>query len=128
MQFHSKKVAEAPIITANNDVKCNVNRKRSKAFAWTPKLPMAWAVAKDQVTSQALRDEPALPPKKKEWLQRHDQECGGLYGLLPLVKGLPVALTDHIDRNPDKRLLRGKVGHIHSWILHSSDQVAKQRG
>eukprot|EP00973_Karenia_brevis_P014621 1995651-Karenia_brevis.AAC.1 len=32
-----------------------------------------------------------------------------------------VALTGHIDRSPDKQLLRGKVGTIHSWILHDGE-------
>lgn len=55
-----------------------------------------WCPAKDFV---ALRDEPTLPEKKLEWLQRHDKESGNVYGLLPLIKGLPVALTDHVDPN-----------------------------
>ena len=37
--------------------------------------------------------------------------------MLPLVEGMPFALTDHIDRSPDKQLLRGKIGYLHSWIL-----------
>ena len=54
--------------------------------------------------------------EKFAWLQRRGKECGDLYGVLLLVHGMPVALTDHIDRNPQKQLLRGKIGHIHSWI------------
>ena len=34
---------------------------------------------------------------------------------------MPVALTDHIDRNPAIQLLRGKVGYIHSWVLHGEE-------
>ena len=30
--------------------------------------------------------------------------------------GLPVMLVDHLDRNPEKQLLRGKVGRIHCWV------------
>ena len=36
--------------------------------------------------------------------------------MLPLAVGLPVMLVDHLDRNPSKQLLRGKEGHIHSWV------------
>ena len=55
--------------------------------------------------------------EKKIWLTRHDRDCGSLYGVLPLVKGLPVMLTDHYDRNPKKQLLRGRIGYIKSWTL-----------
>ena len=41
--------------------------------------------------------------------------------MLPLCKGMPVCLTDHLDRNPEKSLLRGKVGEIHSWQWHEQD-------
>ena len=36
--------------------------------------------------------------------------------MLPLAAGLPVMLVDHLDRNPEKQLLRGKIGHVHSWV------------
>ena len=41
---------------------------------------------------------------------------------------MPVALTDHIDRNPDKQLLRGKVGYIHSWVLHKDETSTFDEG
>ena len=42
--------------------------------------------------------------------------------MLPLVKDLPVALTDHLDRSPDKQLLRGRVGYIESWVLDDEEE------
>ena len=36
--------------------------------------------------------------------------------MLPLAVDLPVMLIHLLDRNPDKLLLRGKVGRIHSWV------------
>eukprot|EP00973_Karenia_brevis_P015746 2155788-Karenia_brevis.AAC.1 len=30
---------------------------------------------------------------------------------------MPVALTDHLDRNPEQNLLRCKIGYVESWIL-----------
>ena len=41
---------------------------------------------------------------------------GNLMGMLPLAIGMPVALTEHIDRAEDKQLLRGKRGVVHSWV------------
>ena len=48
--------------------------------------------------------------------------------MLPLVSDMSAALTDHIDRNPEKNLLRGSVGFIHSWILHDAESCAYEDG
>ena len=39
--------------------------------------------------------------------------------MLPLMIGMPVAVTEHINRSYDKRILKGRVGCIHSWVLAS---------
>jgi len=36
-------------------------------------------------------------------------------GMLPLAVGMPVALTEHVDRS-EKQLLRGTRGIVHSWV------------
>jgi len=41
--------------------------------------------------------------------------------MVPLIEGMPVALTDHLDRSPDKQLLRGKIGTIHSWKVDDTE-------
>ena len=85
-------------------------------FAATDNETIIYCAAKDTVTPDALRERPDLPAQKLSWLQRHDRESGDLYGIVTLIRGMPVASTDHIDRSPDKQLLRGKVGRIHSWF------------
>ncbi|CAK0868048.1 unnamed protein product [Prorocentrum cordatum] len=72
-------------------------------------------------TLQALRERPDLPQQKMARLQRHDKESGDLYGFLPIAEGMPVALTDHIDRSEDKNLLRGRVGWVQSWACDGDD-------
>ena len=116
-RFVEPKFIKAPAIFANNDIKYETNKLRAKSYAATHALAMTYCPAKDMPSSEALRERPALPTQKLSWLQRHDRESGDLYGIVSLVKGMPVALTDHIDRSPDKQLLRGRVGEIHSWIL-----------
>ena len=68
-----------------------------------------------------IQERPDLVLQKAAWLSRHDRECGDLYGMFPLIEGLPVALTDHVDRNPAKQLLRGKLGVIHSWKCSATE-------
>ena len=69
-----------------------------------------------------------MPSQKLAWLQRHDRESGNLYGVVPLIRDMPVALTDHIDRSPDKQLLRGKVGYVHSWVLDEHEKSVFEKG
>ena len=51
-----------------------------------------------------------------------------MYGMFPLVRNLPVYLTDHVDRSVDKKLLRGRRGRIHSWILDDEETSAFDGG
>ena len=66
--------------------------------------------------------------RKIKRLQRHDRECGDLYGCLPLIHGMPVATTDHIDRSPDTAILRGRIGYVHSWVLHAEEESSWDNG
>jgi hypothetical protein len=57
-----------------------------------------------------LAEKQDIAAEKAVWLTRRDRDCGDLYGMLTLVKGLPVSLTDNIDRKPEKNLLGGRIG------------------
>lgn len=114
-RFYEQKFVDAPAIFPNNDIKYDVNKRRSRQYAHAHKQAITWVQAKDKPSTDTLRERPNLFLHKAQWLCRHDRECGDLYGMVPLVKGMPVALTEHIDRSPDKQLLRGKIGRIHSW-------------
>ena len=75
-----------------------------------------------------LNEKPEIREEKVTWLQRHDKDCGGLYGILPLAKGMPVALTDHIDRNREKNLLRGRIGYIVPWVVRDDEHSVYEDG
>ena len=68
-------------------------------------------------------DRKALNKKRRRWLEFHDQKTGGIMGLLPLIKGLPVRLTDHIDRNLG--LYKQTKCTIHGWTLNINEASAK---
>ena len=55
-------------------------------------IPVLWAQGIDIAKSDALVGKPDLHKDKVMWLQRHDRECGGLYGMLPLVRGMKVII------------------------------------
>jgi len=45
-------------------------------------------------------------------------------GWLPLAQGMPVALTDHLDRSSGKLLLRGREATVDHWAEHE-DEVSR---
>ena len=127
-RFSSEKFSKAIAIFAHNDVKYDTNKTRAKLFASMQSEGIVYSVAKDTPSQDALRERPGLRADKIKWLQRHDRECGDVYGMLPLIHGMPVATTDHIDRSPEKAILRGRVGFIHSWVLHKDEQPTWDHG
>ena len=111
----------APAIFPNNDIKYEVNKLRAALFSAASNQGLTWCPAKDKPNARALNEKPAILAEKVVWLQRHDKDCSGLYGMLPLAVGMPVALTDHVDRNPQKNLLRGRIGYIDTWVVPDDD-------
>lgn len=77
---------------------------------------MAYKVA----SSCGLLEDEHLREKKVSWLTKHDKLCGGLFGMLPLVRGMPIFLTDHLDRS-EKGLLRARAGTLLDWELNADE-------
>ena len=108
-------------IFANHHIKYDVNKLCAQSLASLTNTGITCCAAKDHPTLDVLRARPDLPTKKLEWLKRHDSKSGDLYGVLPLMRNMPVAMTDRIDRGVDKRVLKGRVGHIHSWVIDKDE-------
>ena len=98
-------------------MKYEVNKLRAQAYAEKRMEGLVYCPAKDTPSTEALRLRQDLPSQKISWLNRHDRESGDLYGMLPLMIGMPVAVAVHINRSYDKRILKGRVGYIHSWVF-----------
>ena len=113
----SARFAGAKAIFATNAVKYHVNKMRAKAWAAETGQVLHHAIAKDRISSAALREKPDLGKEKLTWLQRHDQDCGSLYGVFPLCIGMPVAAAEHLDRS--RGILRGCAGEIVGWVWHA---------
>ena len=67
---------QPPCAVPTNDLRYELNKLRSRLFARNSKVQLLWSPAKDRVGLEALRSDPSLPGKKKQWLQRHDRQCG----------------------------------------------------
>jgi len=106
--------------------KCEVNKIRAQVFAAETQQALTWSIAKDKPGNKVLAEKLNLEQEKEAWLTRHDRDCADLYGTLPLADGLPVMLTEHYDRNPEKALLKGRIGYMKSWILDDREDSEYQ--
>ena len=91
---------------------------RAREFARKRNSQLLWCHAVDIPLHPGDRDLPeaTLRSKFAGWLSRHDQETSHLTSIFPLVKNLPVRITDSIDR--DLQLYKGRRGKIYGWSLH----------
>ena len=111
-RFREEKFRKAPAIFPNNSVKYDVNKMRARTYAAEGNLPITWSQARDTPSQKVLQGRTNLKNDKEEWLTWHDKDCGDLYGMLPLVQGMPVMLEDHVSRSQEYSLLRGKIGQL----------------
>ncbi len=94
---------------------------RAKDFARVHQRRLRWCVARDVPLHRDDRDLPVdqLDAKRQRWLLMHDQDTAHLASSLPLVPGLPVRLTETVDRG--KFLFRGRRGKIYGWAPHPEE-------
>lgn len=116
------KFESAIAIVANNDLKYEICKSRAAKHARDTKQRIVWSPARDVVKSDCLASDKHLHSKKESWLQYHSKKCGGHWGMVPLVKGMRVALVEHLDRS-DKCLLRGSAGELLGWVLDSRERT-----
>eukprot|EP00438_Fugacium_kawagutii_P033974 Skav228932 [mRNA] locus=scaffold2181:248822:258688:+ [translate_table: standard] len=104
---------DATAIFSTNDLKYHVNKRRAMDWAHAHGQQVHIAVAQDTASANVLQEKPDLAAEKVQWLQRHDKECGELYGMLPVCIGMPVRATDHLDRK--RGILKGCKGTVVGW-------------
>ena len=120
-RLQEEKFVNTVVIVPNNDAKYQINKDRAMAYARHAKTPLEWSVAQDTAGAEALQAQVCDKEAKIRWLQYHDMDTQGLPGMLPLAIGMPVALTQHVDRS-QKSLLKGRTGYVHSWDWKDNDQ------
>ena len=98
--FQQEKFRCALAIFANNDVKYEVYKIRAQCFGNVVGKGVTWAVARDMPSQETLRANPEVKGRRLQWLNKHDKDCGNLYGMLPLVENMPLFLTEQLGRGP----------------------------
>ena len=112
--------AAAAAIFPTNVRKCHTLKVRAEAYAEATKQDLHYIIAQDKACAAVLHEKAELATEKLAWLQRHDRECGDLCGVLPVCRGMPVYLTEHVNRK--RLLLKGRRGRIVSWKQASQRQ------
>ena len=118
----------APYVHPHNVPKYYALQLRALEFAKQRGLCVNWVMAHDKPLhrdDQALSKE-ALDKKRRHWLGHHDQQTAGIMGLLPLVRGLPVRLTDTVNRG--LKLVRHRQCTVVGWTLHPDEASAMING
>ena len=90
---------------------------RAREFAKQNNVQLSWCYAKDVPLHQGDRDlnAEALPEKRFSWQRRHAQETCHLTSILPLAVGMPIRLTESVDR--ERQMYRGRRGFIYGWTM-----------
>ena len=116
--LHAPPFPDAPAVYSFNVPRYYSIQLRAREYAKQNNKQLSWCYAKDVPLHPGDRDlsKEALEKKLAGWLLRHDQHTSNLSSLLALAVGLPVRLTDTVDR--DRQLYRGRRGFIHGWTLH----------
>ena len=119
-RFALPEFVEATAIYPNQDVKCKVARQRAVDWAASHQKQISWVYARDSARHGTHQERPYTSADKLRWLGYHDKACADMPGWLPLAVGMPVVLTDHLDRS-EKQLLRGRRATIHSWVVDDEE-------
>jgi len=120
--LHTTPFDEAPALYAYNVPRFQALLYRARVFAREHNMALHWCYAQDIPLHCDDRDLPIdqLNEKRRRYLGNHDQQTSHIASLVPLVKGLPVKLTDAVDRG--KHLFRGARGYIVGWAPHHAEE------
>ena len=113
--------ASAPAIYSYNVPKYFSILLRAREWAKANNQQLSWCTARDVPLLREDRELPEdkLKAKLRGWLERHDQKTAHITSLTPLARGMPVRLTDTVDR--ELKLYRGRKGFLVNWAPHPEE-------
>ena len=116
-ELRSDPFSGAPALYTFNVPRYFATNLRAREFAKQKNVQLSWCYARDVPLYPADRDLPRekLDTKLFSWLRRHDQETGHIPSIYPLAKGMPIRLTDNVDRS--RQLYRHRKGVIYGWTM-----------
>ena len=101
-----------PAVSPNDDPGYEVHRLRAQEYVANTCTCIVSCSVKDTPGLQTRSVRPSLAAQDIRWLNLHDRESGDLYGVLPLVNGMPVALLEHIDMVDGRQFATLSTWHL----------------
>ena len=119
---------DAPYIHQWNAPKYHAAHLRARHYAQRTQRILLWVVAEDKPLHKdhTTCTEAALQAKKIQWLLRHDQETGGIMGLMPLIKGMPLRITTTQYQLKEYGLFKNARCTLEGWQLNDVDEQRLQ--
>jgi hypothetical protein len=113
--------AHAPYIHPWNAPKYQAQQLRAISFAKATNQRLLWVTARDWPipTAEEKFTEARLETLRVQFLQLHDKKTAGIMGLLPLVRNLPVRLTQTEDAKVGA--VKNARGTLIGWTLPESE-------
>ena len=112
----SPKFAAAPYVHPFNLPKYQAQISHAVLFAKASARKVFWIVAQDELRDTSVfRNSAEVHSRQREWLRKHDKQTAGILGLLPLVKGMPVRLTETCNR--EVGAFKHATGTLVGWCL-----------
>ena len=116
------KFLAGPFIHALNAAKYIAAQLRAKFVARHRKHLLLWVVAQDMPLFTGEHGDPTASTAGKEsWLRRHDQDTGGIMGLLPLLPGMPVRVTQTLPELRRFKIYKNTRATLLGWSLDEHD-------
>lgn len=114
------KFATAPYVHPFNLPKYQAQISHAVLCAKASSRKIFWVVAQDEPRDvTCFQNAGDLNDKRKEWLMKHDKQTAGILGVLPLVKGMPVRLTETQDRSTGA--FKHATGTLIGWCLPNEE-------
>ena len=115
--------ASAPYIHPFNYPKYHAQQLRSILFAKATHRRLLWVRAHDWPVASGDEDlsKEDLDRLRQNWLQLHDKATAGIMGLLPLVRGLPMRLTNTED--PEQHAYKNARCTLEGWALTPAEEA-----
>ena len=116
-ELQQEPYSSAPTLYSFNVPRYFSTNLRAREFANPTNVQLSWCYAKDIPLYPGDRDlkDDALRAKLFAWLRKHDQQTSHLPSIYALAIGLPIRLTESVDRN--RELYRGRKGSIFGWTM-----------
>ena len=117
----AEKFLVAPFIHGLNAAKYAATHRRARCYAAAKGLQLLWVLAADTCVNETNAAETVPESTKMAWLKYHDQQTAGVSGVLGLVVGMPIRVTQARPEWKKWNVRKNTRGALVGWKLEPTD-------